>query len=526
MPKMNIYWGDLHDNVNQHANWHVSEEQCLKIARAHLDFYAPAYYTSQAKRIPVEAAGQSIGITLETWKTPEKIAEQWARIEELTGRYNEPGRFITFPAYEWQGDGLSGDHNVVFRTEGGAVHMVDTLTELYQKLRGQDAIAIPHHMGYRLGARGKDWHVQDDKISPFVEVFSAHGSSETDEESGGLRRNSKLGPCSGGQSYQDGLDMGYHIGATASPDGEGAYPGIYSWGLAAVLAPELTRDALWNAFLNRRVYGVTGDRIRLDFRINGALMGDCIAAKGARQIEVSVEGLDEIDRIELLRDGRVIHTQAHQGTWSVPSGRSRFKCRIEAGWGMFPQEAGPLPSRRWQGQLTLPSGAAFIDAQPCWLSGEQYAPVLSGTVATFTIDAPQANAATWPVLNKYNSHVFEFEANADDQLQIEMDGLKAVLPVAGLCSHSRVLADSETAVRRLKELYNIDPAANQRPAIAEMFAQRVKIHRAVPEAGYTCSFKMEDDTPLQGEHNYRIRVEQRNGQKAWSSPIWVRSNDR
>ena len=523
MSEMKIYWGDLHDNVNMHDHHDVSEEQSMRIARSHLDFYGPAYYTAQSASFSATVEGQPVVIGAETWKKPEKIKKQWDRIEELTKQFNEPGRFVTFPAYEWQGDGVSGDHNVVFKNEGGKVYAVNTLTELYGELRGQEAIAIPHHIAYRLGARGKDWEVQDDTLSPFAEIYSVHLSSETDEEICGLRRNTKMGPCAGGQSWQDGLNRGYHIGAICSPDGDGRFPGIYNWGLAAVIAPELTRDAIWDAFQKRHVYGVTGDRIKLDFAVNGALMGDIIQADGSRKIEVAVVGVDEIDRVELLRNGRVIHTAAHQGAWDVPTGRTRFKCRIEAGWGLFEREAGPIPSRRWQGKLTLSDGAEFTGAQPCWTSGEQEMPTLSGSTAQFTIDAPQVDPGMLNVMPHQNAFVFEFDACATDELTVEMDGLTATMPVADLCQHSRILADTETATKTLADIYGIDVAVDERPRKSELFAQRVKIHRAVPEAGYTCAFQLEDDVPLQGESNYRIRVEQRNGQKAWSSPIWVQS---
>jgi hypothetical protein len=40
------------------------------------------------------------------------------------------------------------------------------------------------------------------------------------------------------------------------------------------------------------------------------------------------------------------------------------------------------------------------------------------------------------------------------------------------------------------------------------------------------AMEWEDDEPLDRETNYRVRVEQRNGQRAWSSPIWVRATER
>jgi len=45
----------------------------------------------------------------------------------------------------------------------------------------------------------------------------------------------------------------------------------------------------------------------------------------------------------------------------------------------------------------------------------------------------------------------------------------------------------------------------------------------MPEAAYSATLDVDDDEPARGEVHYRARVEQRNGQRAWSSPIWVRA---
>jgi hypothetical protein len=72
-------------------------------------------------------------------------------------------------------------------------------------------------------------------------------------------------------------------------------------------------------------------------------------------------------------------------------------------------------------------------------------------------------------------------------------------------------------------LTGIDPLTLERqdPLFFHM-AFKAKLHRAIPEAGYTARLMFVDDEPLQRETHYRIRVEQRNGQRAWSSPIWVK----
>ncbi len=43
----------------------------------------------------------------------------WAELNELSAEFNEDGRFVVFPGYEWSGNtGLGGDRNVLYRTEG------------------------------------------------------------------------------------------------------------------------------------------------------------------------------------------------------------------------------------------------------------------------------------------------------------------------------------------------------------------------------------------------------------------------
>ncbi len=522
MTELSIFWGETHDNVRQFEDCPVTVEENVRLGRTHLDFYAPAYYT--AENVSVESVdGGGGSIRVERWKSPGKLAREWAELEEVTRALNEPGVFITFPGYEWQGDGTCGDHNVIFRREGHGIARVNTLGELYAALQGIDAIAIPHHTAYQIGHRGKDWRVHDDRLTPFAEIYSVHGSSETDEEWIGLRVNPKMGPGLAGGTYQDALDLGCHVGAICSTDGTGLFPGRYNWGLMACLATELTRDALWEAFAQRRVYGVTGDRIELDLRVNGALMGSRVEASGPREISVAASGLDALDRVEALRNGRVIHTHSHQGTWEAPPAgvRSRFKLRIEAGWGPWAQEIGATAPRLWRGTLRLPDGARFISASPCWPNAGQERAVFAGNSARFSLSTPQAGPGGSPLSRCRCADVFEFEARPEDVLALEIDGLQVRATVAELAGGSRVLWDEAEADALLRNRFGLEPEKLDRPGIGRLLAHKVKLHRAIPEAGYAASFSFVDDEPLTGEANYRIRVEQRNGQRAWSSPVWV-----
>jgi len=294
-------------------------------------------------------------------------------------------------------------------------------------------------------------------------------------------------------------------------------PGHWGQGLMACLAADLTRASLWEAFRARRVYGVTGDRILLTFTCNGAPMGSVLPPTAERRIEVQVCGADAIDRIELLREGRVIATHCHQGTWRVPEQRTRFKLRVEAGWGPRLGEI-PMPDQRWAGTLSVARGR-FTSWEPCWVTRDQGIPRLEGDSAHFQLVSRQAYA-TRPF---QGGTLLEFEAEPDAELALRLNDLEARDTVRAFASHSRLLWYREESVERVRQATGIGPEQARRGDVYYQMAHKAKIHRAIPEAGYTARLSYVDDEPLACETHYRVRVEQRNGQRAWSSPIWVQA---
>lgn len=526
MKDYRIFWGESHDNTYQFPNHRAGNDPshiatALERAATHLDFYAAAYYTAQADAFEegghlAESSGKH-QLIFEGWKPDERLNTEWAEVQEATRQANDPGRFVTFPGYEWQGDGSSGDHNVFALKEGLPIFRVQRVADLYKALKGHEAIAIPHHVAYRAGVRGRDWSVYDEALSPFCEVYSIHGCSEIDDEWVGMRSNSHMGPSSYPGTWQAALDRGHHLGCVCSTDNWGEMPGHFGNGRMAVLATELTRESLWEAFRARRVYGVTGDRIQVDFRVNGAPMGSRLSAAGPCQIEVNVTGSTELDRIELLRNGRVVATHCHQGTWRLPEpgARTRFKVRIEAGWGPRPNEM-DIANRQWRGQLKI-DGGRMLAFEPCWISPGQGIPELQAAEATFSLDTSIKDVQQ----PNQNANVFEFEADPACPMRVVMDSLEENGTVAEFARGSREMWFREDCVEMLQEQVGLQPDSPERQDIYHHLAHKAKIHRPVPQAAYTANCQWEDDGNGGGETHYRVRVEQRNGQRAWSSPIWV-----
>ena len=533
-----IYWGDSHHNTYQFGPQDPPIGEVLKWASTYLDFYTGAYYTPMLSRVapkdtaardtarrtghPVDQLGAAgdkyLGVYVEDTKPALQLQREWREFEAATKAALQPGQFVPFPGYEWQGNGLWGDHNVTFKNEGADLAVPDTIDELYAALRGRDAIAIPHHTAYRTGVRAPHWSHTDTTISPYAELYSCHGCSETDEEIVGLRHNSHMGPGGYSSTYAAALDRGLHIGAVCSTDNWTNTPGCWNQGLMACLATDLTRDALWDAFTSRRVYGVTGDRIELQFACNDHLMGEQFQCDGAREFAVNVRGVDAIDRIELLRNNQVIATQCHQGQWSTPAGSavSRFKLRVELGWGPHAGEL-PSPPRNWAGMLTLSSGK-MLGVHPCWVTPNQPTPTVDGGAASFGVISPPQQAHG----RYHNALVFEFESPANAPLELRIDDQIVRATPAELCAGAQVLWWKDESAQLIQQAVGIDATKEDRLDTLYHSAWKARVHRCIPEAGYVASLRFTDNQPLDREAHYRVRVEQRNGQRAWSSPIWVK----
>jgi len=522
MGDYNLYWGDSHANIHLPLpEWTEAAgdlrarclgelEASLDHARRVIDFWPMAYYPYHYEDVN--------GFKVETWRPEAHLQAAWAAVCDFAARHNAPGELVIFPGYEWQGNGRHGDHNVYFREDHPPLLQPDTLDALYEEIRTRNlpAYAIPHHTAYMPGVRSKDWSVHDEAISPLAEIFSVHGCSESDEEWIGLRRNLHMGPGVSGSTIEDALARGIRVGIIASNDSHHNLPAVHGWGLMGCYARELTRKALWEAFAERRAYGVTGDRIELDFTAEGAMMGAVIEKRGAVRALVRVRGRDALDRIELLRNNRVIATHCHNGRWEPPAGPQRLRCRlrIEAGWGPKPEDIPDLPPRDWQCSIEVPDGIVR-DAVPCWGLPGQWIGQTGGSRCDFGFRTWQSSTLCTQATN------FELEGRPADTVTIRLEGKTVTMTLAEAMAGSRIVHYMDEAAERVRRTFGADPDSMKRNDRIYFCGHKVKVHRAIPQAGLSAELDHTDADPPGGENFYRVRVTQRNGQAAWSSPIWA-----
>lgn len=256
-----------------------------------------------------------------------EIPDSWAEVKRMASTIGDAG-FVALLAYEttsFRNDYPRNGHmNVVYRGTEGVLHpwngigsdhlpWIDyfgPLTELWSLLDsdGFTALTIPHHPLYP-GNLGSDFYYYHPDYMRLVEIYSEHGCSESPDCINTVF-DPALDPYARG-SIQRALGvMGYRMGFIASSDNHLGRPGGtgiqdllhgHSGGLAAVIAPSLTREGLYDALTNRSTYATTGVRMILEFTVNGLSMGREIQSLEPPVIHYRVAGTAQLDRIEVVK---------------------------------------------------------------------------------------------------------------------------------------------------------------------------------------------------------------------------------
>ena len=503
-------WTDMHSNLHHEQlsdlpHWYEHIKDLM-------DFWPFAYYPFYMRKTPG-------GLGVEDRYPDEVIQQDWEKIKTFTEQVNKEG-YPMFMGYEWQGSGKDGDHNVFcLRNDEPQLHPL-RYEQLYQSFKGQDVIAIPHHLAYQLGSRGKNWSTHHEDFSPFAEIYSSHGCSEQDDGPLEMNRHIHMGPRTGETCYERGLEQGYQVGIIAAGDNH-SVPGVFEHGSMCALAQDATKEAIWDAFVNRRVYGVSQSRIELDVSINDEPMGSVVSCNKEAKLKLHVKGTNAIDRIEIIKDNILEKMIVHSGTWErTPlKGRIRFKFRIEFGWGPDTRVYKDIFMKEWQGSLQV--DGKLLGVEKCWNNFGQRLYDVDEQGCRFELTTYQSTATgKWmgPSNVTTEGFIFEVEADADGTLLLTVDGKQYPLSIRDMLHSSQVIAlwddirDLTKATWGELEHYRDDPWWHN--------AYKFKVGRAAPEASYVVDAKQL--IAVDEDCNYRLRVWQKNNDVAWSSPIFLR----
>jgi hypothetical protein len=475
------YWGDLHGQSGETIG--------MGSAEAYFRYARDAAFIDM-----VGHQGNDFQITDAFWK----------KLNRLTAEFDQPGRFVCLPGYEWSGNtGMGGDRNIFFRHEGRPIrrsshilvegetstNAIYTADDLFKALEAEDCRVIAH-----VGGRYADLkYAHDGRVERTVEVHSSWGTFEW--------------------LLHDAFEQGFRVGIVCHSDDHKGRPGATRpgastfgavGGLTCYFMPELTRDALFEALRTRRHYGTTGPRIFLDlhatferpvtgfsedpqlgpakeFPVNEARMGDIIRP-GSVEMRMSVEaiGTSPIERLDVLHRTEVVQTVR-------PYADADLGRRVRVIW-QGAEYRGRGRETIWLGKLSLEGNRITRFAPVNFLNPERtiretaagralaWDSVTTGNLAGVDLWLDQPKQGSIKLETNIVSGEVELSRLAGDRITFEGGGLDRKLSVCRL---------PETDWSRCATL------------------------------NHTVSFSGKADIPVY------VRVTQADGNQAWSSPIYL-----
>ena len=454
--ELQLYWGDLHR--------HSLISRCTSGDEPSLeDFYRYSWDVCEYDFWAV------------TDHSENSTAYQWWSIKKVADLFRVDGRFVPFYGFEWTG--LGGHQNVVYGDVGRDAPIFsayaagsETPDQLWKGLAehpDHPAVTIPHHPGSAMVPY--DWSYGDDRFLRVVEVFQAcRGNYEDD----GCFRQYSDGTLPG-TFVLDGLRRGQRFGFLASSDhGHGAaYVGAY--------AERLDRGAVFDALQRRRVFAATQRDVVVDVRVGDTFMGGETVQAGPVELTAHVRGYGELARIDVVRDGVVVHSELPD--LDLPAGWLAVPLRLE--WGHSDV------TTDWAGRLQVTGGAVL--QTPYWstdVTGVGEASVLwSSTTRSFGEPyGSQRGGVELTVLGPPDAQVEVVVGLGQVRIALgELAGRVVPVPLRG---PGRLV---------------LQPGAG---GLAGMG---------------TSERSLSWTDPVGGPAFYYVRAFQTDGEMAWSSPVWV-----
>ena len=488
-----ILYGDIH-NHNAHGYGAGSIERSLEIARGHLDFFAFTGHSSWHDMPDMEGGRERHWI--EGFK---RLKETWPRVQQVIADGNRDGEFCAFLGFEWHSSQW-GDQCVVFPRDGRPLFYSADVERLRRFCVEEDALMIPHHLAYPKGNRGVNWDVFREKCTPVVEVYSEHGNSEDDRGPLGYFTHS-MGGRDTANTARAALDAGLRFGFVGSSDDHAGFPGAYGEGLMAALVTQFSRQGILEAIRARRTYALTGDRIEVDFTVDGEPMGASMEAGRRAEVTYRVHGRDELDVVEIIQDGGVVHRDyAKEEMHADAPWRGPVQLRLEWGWGPW----GALALDRicdWEMEVSVARGriARFF---PCL----QSMPFDERRRHRFERVGPAGLA-----IRSYTSRQNAYRENPNQSVVLEIEG-DADTGIELSLRAPTVQRASTTLGVLLRRSLNLQTG----PFPKESF----QWHRLVPLAASSVEGRCTIDLPEKRSYAY-LRARQKNGHIAWASPVFM-----
>ena len=487
-PVSRHFWGDLHGQSEETIGTGTAE----------------AYFSFARDYAFVDATGHQ-------GNDFQITGDFWAHLDKLCKQFDEDGKFVAIPGYEWSGNtGLGGDRNIYFPNEGRTIRRsshalvsdhsdietdCNSAGELFSAFadQGEDDVVVYAHCG---GRYADIELAHDGRFEKAMEIHSSWGTFEW--------------------LVQDAFRLGYRIGIVANSDGHkgrpgASYPGAALFGavggLTCFLKDTLSRASILDAIRKRHHYATTGGEhgrplitCHAEFPDGGtkfhddprhghdrgvasknAVMGDIVhLPSGEVSIKVDIRASVPIERVDIFNGLDLIETIR-------PYRQEDLGARIRVVW-----EGAEYRGRFRQ---VIWDGSAFLSDNE----------ILSARAINFfnkdkVLNQPSKSELNWRALTTGNIGGFDMVL-ADPyrgSLKLETPLIQAGVPLEDIGYEDQVFDNSGLLPRYLK-LFRL-PTVNPH--------QSLQLQRSV-------ALKDQGDNPV------FIRVTLEDGTLCWTSPIYL-----
>ncbi|MBQ4575941.1 MAG: DUF3604 domain-containing protein [Clostridia bacterium] len=305
----NIYIGDLHMHTN--------------VSPCSMHPFTHCYEPEDKYRV----ARDYVGLDFALINDHDHMTDtDWERIRYAADLAYEPEHFVCFPGFEWTSQSLDpyyGHMNLLYLDDGdlhrctyhdGERWVGYTPTQLWEAIGDHPVLTTPHHTSALTQDYNFDYY--NPACQRLIEIFNVGGSYEYDDcewYPPNFGRKTRRGNC-----VDEAFRRGWKVGFTSGGEHEGC-------GVTAVLAENLTREAIFKALYDRHTFAMTHTGFIVDFRIGNnretAIMGDELKAAEPLTLTCRIKAERGIDCVRLMKNSKPYRE------WSV-GGDSAFEASL------------------------------------------------------------------------------------------------------------------------------------------------------------------------------------------------------
>lgn len=285
-----VYWGDLHAHGWGDCTMLLMHDRVPKVE--------PLHRHEQGRDIGRFDYGAPGAMSMPPDDTQRR--EIWDAYVDAWEQTDNPGKYVPFLQMEMH-PGVVGDRTLIFREKADIpIDMREPVERVYEEYADREDAMLEVHIGGR-PPYYDDFRPANEEL---VEVSSGFGNAEWLMQKA-LQRGYRF-------AITGASDL--HLGLMGAPRAVETFRGRFGRNtemnvrdsgfgggpVGAIVAPECTRDALWEALRNRRGYATSGDRFYLDLDAGGYGMGEVADLPEVFEISLQCESRTRIERIDMI----------------------------------------------------------------------------------------------------------------------------------------------------------------------------------------------------------------------------------